>query len=161
MQVRAADATAVRAALAVLREHGSAGGDIPVGAVVIGPSGAVIGQGWNRRADSNDPTAHAEIVALREAARHLQSWRLQGCVLAATLEPCPMCAGAATAARIDRVVFGAWNPDYGAAGSLFDLLRDRRLPHRCEVVGGVLSEECRGPLEDFFALRRAAAQSES
>jgi tRNA(adenine34) deaminase len=155
VQIRAPDAAAVRTALDVLREHGSSGGDIPVGAVVIGPDGGVIGQGWNQRTDTADPTAHAEIVALRNAAHRLHSWRLTGCTLAITLEPCPMCAGAAAAARIDRVVFGAWNPDYGAAGSLFDLLRDPRLPHRCEVVGGVLGEECRAPIEAFFAQRRA------
>ena len=154
MHVRASDAAAVRAALEVVRRHGSSGTDIPVGAIVLGRHGEVIGRGWNQRTGTHDPTAHAEIVALREAAERLRSWRLTGCTLAITLEPCPMCAGAAAAARIDRVVFGAWNPEYGAAGSLFDLLRDPRLPHRCEVVGGVLADECRAPIEAFFAQRR-------
>jgi tRNA(adenine34) deaminase len=154
MHVRASDVAAVREALAVLQEHGSTGSDIPVGAVLMGPDGTVLGRGWNQRATSNDPTAHAEVVALREASARLRTWRLTGCTLAVTLEPCPMCAGAAAAARVGRVVFGAWNPDYGAAGSLFDLLRDQRLPHRCEVVGGVLTRQCRAPIEDFFARRR-------
>ena len=154
MRILARDEAAVRTALAVLAEHGCQSPDIPVGAVVLDPAGDVIGRGWNRRTQTGDPTDHAEVVALREAARALGSWRLLGCALAVTLEPCPMCAGAAAAARIGRVVFGAWNPDYGAAGSLFDLLRDPRLPHRCEVVGGVLAEECRAPVDDFFAERR-------
>jgi len=144
----------VGAALQVLRREQPGQEDIPVGAVVLDEAGTIIGTGWNRRASSHDPTAHAEINALREAGANRGGWRLSGCTLAVTLEPCPMCAGAAAASRISRVVFGAWNPDYGAAGSLFDLLRDPRLPHRCEVVGGVLEEECRGWLADFFASRR-------
>jgi tRNA(adenine34) deaminase len=154
MQVTPAHKAAVRAALEVLAQHGSGGEDIPVGAVVLDQQGRVIGRGWNLRSATSDPTAHAEIVALREAAAALGNWRLSGCTLAVTLEPCPMCAGAAAAARVTRVVFGAWNPDYGAAGSLVDLLRDPRLPHRCEVVGGVLVQECRAPLDAFFAARR-------
>ena len=146
------DEAAVRAALEVLRAKGSGGEDIPVGAVVIDSGGAVIATGWNRRALDFDPTAHAEVVALRAAARSAGTWRLSGCTLAVTLEPCPMCAGAAGAARVARVVFGAWNPDYGAAGSLFDALRDPRLPHRCEVVGGVLEEECAEPLTALLPL---------
>ena len=154
MHVKASDITAVRLALAVLQEHGSTGSDIPVGAVVLDTEGTVLGRGWNQRAANDDPTAHAEVVALREAGQRRRSWRLAGCTLAVTLEPCPMCAGAAAAARVERVVFGAWNPDYGAAGSLVDLLRDPRLPHRCEVVAGVLEEQCRAPIEEFFARRR-------
>ncbi len=144
----------MRTALGVLAEHGSDAADIPVAAVVLDAAGAVIGRGWNQRALRHDPTAHAEVVALREAAAALATWRLDGCTLAVTLEPCPMCAGAAGAARVSRVVFGAWNADYGAAGSHFDLLRDPRLPHRCEVVGGVLEAECRAALQTFFAERR-------
>jgi tRNA(adenine34) deaminase len=161
MHVKSSDAAAVRSALAVLQEHGSTGSDIPVGAVVLDDEGVVLGRGWNQRAASNDPTAHAEVVALREAAERRGSWRLTGCTLAVTLEPCPMCAGAAAAARVERVVFGAWNPDYGAAGSLFDLLRDPRLPHRCEVVAGVLEAQCRAPIEDFFARRRIGSPPRS
>lgn len=149
-----ADEAAVRAALGVLAQHAAGGEDIPVGAVVLDPTGTVIGRGWNQRTILRDPTAHAEVCAMREAARALGTWRLSGCTLAVTLEPCPMCAGAAAAARLDRVVFGAWNPDYGAAGSLFDLLRDPRLPHRCEVVAGVLEQQCQQPLGDFFRARR-------
>ena len=155
MRVQPRDEAAVRHALAVLAEHQAESLDIPVGAVVLDSAGAILGRGWNLRTTTNDPTAHAEIVAMREAARTIGSWRLSGCTLAVTLEPCPMCAGAASSARVDRVVFGAWNPDYGAAGSMFDLLRDPRLPNRCEVVGGVLEEACRGPLLDFFESRRA------
>jgi len=157
MRVTTADQAAVQAALNVLREHGSTGEDIPVGAVVLNAEGHLLGIGWNQRTGRHDPTAHAEIIAIRQAAQALGSWRLSDCTLAITLEPCPMCAGAAAAARISRVVFGAWNPDYGAAGSLFDLLRDPRLPHRCEVVGGVLAEQCQAPITAFFAERRSAA----
>ena len=154
MHVTAADESAVRAALQVLGAEPPGPEDIPVGAVVLDEHGAVIGSGRNERAATQDPTAHAEINALRQAASARSSWRLGGCTLAVTLEPCPMCAGAAAAARVSRVVFGAWNLDYGAAGSLFDVLRDPRLPHRCEVVGGVLEDECRGELAAFFAERR-------
>ena len=148
----------MRAALAVLHDHRGDLGDIPVGAVVLDPEGLIIGSGWNQRAATNDPTAHAEIVALREAAARIGAWRLTGCTLAVTLEPYPMCAGAAAAARVTRIVFGAWNPYYGAAGSLFDVVRDPRLPHRCEVVGGVMAEQCRIPITAFFAERRSSAK---
>lgn len=150
MHVTPGDAAAVRLALELLRGED----DIPVGAVVLDSAGAVIGRGWNQRTTTADPTAHAEIVAMRQAAGSLGRWRLTGCTLAVTLEPCPMCAGAAVSARIARVVFGAWNADYGAAGSYVDLLRDPRLPHRCEVVGGVLEAECQAPIAAFFASRR-------
>ncbi len=154
MHVRPTDEAAVRAALAVLDGRSADGDDIPVGAVVLDGGGAVLATGWNQRTSLHDPTAHAEIVAVRGAAAVKQTWRLSDCTLAVTLEPCPMCAGAAAAARIGRVVFGAWNPEYGAAGSAFDLLRDPRLPYRCEVVGGVLADECRIPITAFFARRR-------
>jgi tRNA(adenine34) deaminase len=129
---------------------------VPIGAVVLDPAGEVIGVGSNEREATHDPTAHAEVVALRAAAARLGTWRLDGCTLAVTLEPCPMCAGAAWLSRVERVVFGAWNAEYGAAGSLWDVVRDRRLNHRPEVVSGVLAEECAGLLAEFFAARRTA-----
>jgi len=153
--VRSEDVEAVRRALDLARAAG-AHGEVPIGAVVIAPDGAVIGSGSNEREATHDPTAHAEVVALREAAARLGDWRLAGCTLAVTLEPCPMCAGAAWLARVDRVVFGAWNPEYGAAGSLWDVLRDGRLNHRPEVVPGVLADECTAVLIEFFAGRRDA-----
>lgn len=129
-------------------------GDVPVGAVVLDPTGQVIGRGHNDRERRRDPTAHAEVLALRGAAVVLGSWRLEGCTLAVTLEPCTMCAGAAVLARIARVVYGAVDPKAGAAGSLWDVLRDRRLNHRPEVVGGVLAQECGELLIEFFAAHR-------
>lgn len=129
-------------------------GDVPVGAVVLDPSGAVIGEGWNLREVDADPTAHAEVVALRAAARHTGSWRLEDCTLVVTLEPCPMCAGAAMLARISRIVLGAWDPKLGATGSVWDVVRDRRATHRIEVVGGVLETEASRLLLDFFEARR-------
>src|SRR5215469_7471370 len=130
----------------------AAGGsvDVPVGAVVYGPGGAELAAAGNAREATGDPTAHAEIVALREAARRLGTWRLTGCTLVVTLEPCTMCAGALVLARIDTLVFGAWEPKTGAVGSLWDVVRDRRLNHRPEVVGGVLEQECAALLADFF-----------
>jgi tRNA(adenine34) deaminase len=125
-------------------------GDVPVGAVVLGPDGAVLGLGRNEREATGDPTAHAEVVAIREAARAVGEWRLSGCTLAVTLEPCTMCAGAIVLARLERVVYGAVDEKAGAAGSLWDVVRDRRLNHRPEVVSGVLAEECGKPLTDFF-----------
>ena len=129
-------------------------GDVPVGAVVLDPAGTVIGEGRNLREVENDPTAHAEVVALREAARHTRSWRLDDCTLVVTLEPCPMCAGAAMLARISRIVLGAWDPKLGATGSVWDVVRDRRATHRIEVVGGVLETESSRVLLDFFGERR-------
>ena len=129
-------------------------GDVPVGAVVLDPAGTVIGEGRNLREVDNDPTAHAEVVALREAARHTGSWRLDGCTLVVTLEPCPMCAGAAMLARISRIVLGAWDPKLGATGSVWDVVRDRRATHRIEVVGGVLETAASRQLLDFFGERR-------
>jgi len=128
--------------------------DVPIGAVVLDSTGTVIGTGFNRREADADPTAHAEVLALRAAAAARGEWRLDGCTLVVTLEPCTMCAGAAVLARVDRVVFGAYDPKAGAAGSLFDVVRDRRLNHRPEVVGGVRADECAGLLDEFFAEHR-------
>src|SRR5580658_6591829 len=128
--------------------------EVPVGAVVLDPAGAVAGAGRNRQEADSDPTAHAEVVAIRQAAAARGNWRLDGCTLVVTLEPCTMCAGAMTAARVDRLVYGAADPRAGAAGSLWDVLRDRRLPHRAEVIGGVLEDECAALLREFFARRR-------
>ena len=132
----------------------SASGEVPVGAVVLDGAGAVAGAGHNRQEADRDPTAHAEIVAIRQAAMSRRRWRLDGCTLVVTLEPCTMCAGAVTAARLDRLVYGAADPRAGAAGSLWDVLRDRRLAPRVEVIGGVLEEECADLLREFFARRR-------
>jgi tRNA(adenine34) deaminase len=129
-------------------------GDVPIGAVVVDAGGQVVGRGRNRREADQDPTAHAEVLALREAARTTGTWRLTGCTLVVTLEPCTMCAGALVLARVDRLVFGAWNDEMGAVGSLWDVVRDRRLNHRPEVVGGVLAEESSALLESFFAGHR-------
>lgn len=128
--------------------------DVPIGAVVLGPDGAVIARGHNVREELADPTGHAEIVALRAAAAARGEWRLEGCTLVVTLEPCTMCAGAAVLSRVDRVVFGAFDEKAGAAGSLWDVVRDRRLNHRPEVIGGVLAEESTAMLAEFFAHQR-------
>jgi tRNA(adenine34) deaminase len=130
--------------------------DVPVGAVLLGGSGAVIARGRNRREATGDPTAHAEIEAIRAAGLALGGWRLDGCTLVVTLEPCTMCAGAVVLSRLARLVYGAPDPKAGAAGSLWDVLRDRRLGHMPEVIGGVLAEDCGALLRDFFAARRAA-----
>lgn len=132
-------------------------GDVPVGAVVLDSLGRIIGQGWNRREADHDPSAHAEIVAMREAGARLSRWNLVGCTLVVTLEPCTMCAGAAVQARLDRVVFGAWDPKAGAAGSVRDVLRDSRLNHQVEVIGGILEEEATIQLRAFFDERRTPA----
>jgi tRNA(adenine34) deaminase len=134
---------------------GAAGSaDVPVGAVVYGPDGTELATGYNQREATRDPTAHAEIVALRAAAARLGTWRLDGCVLVVTLEPCTMCAGALVLARIATLVFGAWEPKTGAAGSLWDVVRDRRLTHRPEVYAGVLEAESAALLRDFFEDQR-------
>lgn len=146
-------AGAMRRALELASRAGREG-DVPVGAVVLDPAGEVIGEGRNLREVDTDPTAHAEVVALRAAARHTGSWRLEGCTLVVTLEPCPMCAGAAMLARIGRIVLGAWDPKLGATGSVWDVVRDRRATHRIEVVGGVLEEDASRLLLDFFGERR-------
>lgn len=129
-------------------------GDVPVGAVVIDSVGRIIGRGWNCREAEHDPCGHAEIVALREAGKRLNRWNLIGCTLVVTLEPCTMCAGAIVSSRVDRVVFGAWDPKAGAAGSLRDVLRDSRLNHQVEVVPGVLAQEATVQLRAFFETRR-------
>jgi tRNA(adenine34) deaminase len=133
-----------------------AGGDtdVPVGAVILDSAGAIVAAARNRREADRDPTAHAEIVAMRQAAAARGNWRLDSCTVVVTLEPCTMCAGAMTAARVGRLVYGAADPRAGAVGSLWDVLRDRRLPHRVEVIGGVLEDECAALLREFFGRRR-------
>lgn len=126
-------------------------GDVPVGAIIYGPDGAVLGRGVNRREADRDPLAHAEVLAIREALSHdLDGWRLTDCTLVVTLEPCTMCAGALVGARIGRIVFGAYEPKTGAVGSVFDVVRDPHVLHRIEVQGGVLEEECQELLRGFF-----------
>lgn len=149
-----ADEALVRAALEVAK-RARATGDVPIGALVLAPDGTELAAACNAREAVGDPTAHAEILALREAAtRHGDGWRLTGCTLVVTVEPCTMCAGALVLARVARVVFGAWEPRTGAVGSLWDVVRDRRLTHRPEVVGGVLADECAALLDEFFAEHR-------
>ena len=131
-----------------------ADGDVPVGAVVVDPAGLVIGRGRNTRERDGDPTGHAEVVAIREAASAVGEWRLEGCTLVVTLEPCTMCAGAVVASRLDRLVFGAFDDKAGAVGSLWDVVRDRRLNHRPEVVSGVRADESASLLRGFFATHR-------
>jgi tRNA(adenine34) deaminase len=143
----------MRRALA-LADEASVAGEVPVGAVVVDAAGRVRGEGRNLREATHDPTAHAEVVALRQAAESLGTWHLAGCTLVVTLEPCVMCAGAVLQARVPRVVFGAWDAKAGAAGSMYDVLRDRRLPHRVEVVGGVAEREASALLQSFFDVRR-------
>ena len=130
------------------------GGDVPVGALVLDDVANVLAEAVNEREVTHDPTGHAEVLALRAAGAALGSWRLDGCTLVVTLEPCTMCAGAAVLARVDRIVFGAWDPQRGAVGSLWDVVRDRRLNHRPEVVPGVREQECGALLDEFFATRR-------
>ena len=143
----------MRQALLAAREAGLRG-DVPVGAVILGPDGSPIGMGSNERELTGDPTAHAEVVAIRRAAEALGQWRLTGCTLVVTLEPCTMCAGAIVAARIDHLVFGAFDDKAGAVTSLFDVLRDPRLNHRPRVTSGVLEVDCAALLEEFFEGRR-------
>ena len=135
----------------------AASADVPVGAVVVDADGEVLGVGCNARELTRDPTAHAEVLALRAAAAAVGNWRLAGCTLVVTLEPCTMCAGALVLARVSRVVFGATDAKAGAVGSLWDVVRDRRLNHRPEVVGGVLAEECGELLRAFFEGRRGVS----
>ena len=146
-------APAMRLALAEA-EAALVTGDVPVGAVVLDPDGTVVGRGRNLREADGDPTAHAEIVALRQAAKARGTWRLDGCTLVVTLEPCTMCAGALVLARVGRLVFGAYDAKAGAVSSLWDVVRDRRLNHRPEVVPGVLAAESTVLLDDFFAAQR-------
>ena len=128
--------------------------DVPVGAVILNADGDLISTGNNQRELLNDPTAHAEIVAIRHAAKALGNWRLDGCSIIVTLEPCAMCAGAITQSRISKVVFGAWDEKAGASGSVWDLLRDPRALHKVEVASGVLEEECSAMLKEFFSEQR-------
>lgn len=137
-----------------IAEAQAAGADVPIGAVVLDEDGVVIGRGRNRREATGDPTAHAEVVALRAAGQARGSWRLDGCSLVVTLEPCTMCAGAVLAARLARLVYGARDPRAGAAGSVWDVLHDPRLGQPVEVVGGVLADDCAALLRDFFDQRR-------
>ena len=152
MNPSSADLHAIGLALEVARA--APADEVPIGAVVLDPAGRVLGRGFNERETRADPTAHAEVVALRQAGAALGSWQLVDCTLAVTLEPCTMCAGAIVLARVARLVFGAWDPKAGAVGSLWDVVRDRRLNHRPEVVGGVRAAECGALLEEFFAARR-------
>lgn len=134
----------------VIARSAFATGDVPVGAIVINKDGVVIGKGSNERQANNDPTAHAEVVAIRNAAARLQNSRLDGCTLIVTLEPCAMCAGAIAQSRISKVVFGAWDEKAGAVGSVWDVLRDPRSIFKVEVQGGVLEKECAALLTEFF-----------
>lgn len=131
-----------------------ASSDVPIGAIVIDQSGEIIGTGANRRELDSDPSAHAEIVAMRAAAKKLKNWRLDGCSVVVTLEPCAMCAGAIAQSRIKTLIFGAWDEKAGAVGSVWDVLRDPRSPHRTEVISGILESECVALLGDFFKSQR-------
>ncbi|AKS31178.1 nucleoside deaminase [Mycolicibacterium goodii] len=143
----------IRAALQAARTAGPR--DVPIGAVVYAADGTELARAVNVREATGDPAGHAEIVAMRAAAEVLgDGWRLEGTTLAVTVEPCTMCAGALVLARVSRLVFGAWEPKTGAVGSLWDVVRDRRLNHRPEVIGGVLADECAALLEEFFARQR-------
>jgi len=150
-----ADERAMQMALAEGRA-GAEAGEIPIGALVLDADGRVVARAHNQRESLADPTAHAEVLALRAAAHERGAWRLDGCTLVVTLEPCPMCAGAVVMSRVSRVVFGAWNDEYGAAGSRWDLVRDRRLNHRAEVIGGVLADECGAMVRGFLSQTREA-----
>ncbi|MFB6719745.1 nucleoside deaminase [Kribbella sp. NPDC056345] len=129
--------------------------DVPIGALVVDASGEVIGRGHNERETTGDPTAHAEVLALRAAARHVGEWRLTGCTLVVTLEPCTMCAGAIVLSRVERLIFAAYDEKAGAVGSLWDVVRDRRLNHRPEVFGGVMADVAGARLRDFFSGHRS------
>ena len=149
-----ADLALVRRAVEVARDA-VATGDIPIGAVLVSAEGIELAAACNAREATGDATAHAELLALRAGSVRLaQGWRLSGCTLAVTVEPCTMCAGALVAARVDRLVFGAWEPKTGAVGSLWDVVRDRRLNHRLEVIGGVLADECAALVTGFMRQRR-------
>ena len=147
------DDALIRAALDTARAAGPR--DVPIGAIIVAADGSLLSSAANAREELGDPTAHAEILALRAAALSLgDGWRLEGATLAVTVEPCTMCAGALVMARVARLVFGAWEPKTGAVGSLWDVVRDRRLTHRPQVRGGVLADECARLLEEFFARQR-------
>jgi len=138
-----------------LAREAAASDEVPVGAIVVNPQGMIIGRGFNQPIGHRDPTAHAEVLALRNAAQYLKNYRLPGCTLYVTLEPCAMCAGAMLHARLARVVFGAADPKSGVAGSVIDLFAEGRLNHHTEIIGGVLAEECGALLSGFFAARRS------
>ena len=148
----------IEEAMRVAIEHAKiasvASKDVPVGAVILNANGDLISTGNNQRELLNDPTAHAEIIAIRNAATALGNWRLDGCIIVVTLEPCAMCAGAIAQSRISKVVFGAWDEKAGASGSVWDLLRDPRALHKVEVTSGVLEEECAAMLKEFFSEQR-------
>ena len=131
-----------------------ASNDVPIGAIVIDPNGKVIGTGANRREIDEDPSSHAEIVAMREAGKNIKNWRLDGCTIVVTLEPCAMCAGAIAQSRVKTLIFGAWDEKAGAVGSVWDILRDPRSPHRTEVISGILEKECALILAQFFKTQR-------
>ena len=131
-----------------------ASNDVPIGALVLNSNGEVISTGANRREVDNDPSAHAEVVAMREAGRKLNNWRLDGCTVVVTLEPCAMCAGAIAQSRVKTLIFGAWDEKAGAVGSIWDVLRDPRSPHRTEVISGILEKECADILAQFFKTQR-------
>ncbi len=155
MNQREPDVAFMREALAMAAKAGTIG-EVPVGAIVV-KDGLIVGRGWNQPISAHDPTGHAEIRALRDAATHLDNYRLSGCELYVTLEPCTMCAGAIMHARISRLVFGATDPKTGACGSVVDLFGEPRLNHHCSVAGGLLAAECGGLLSDFFISRRSHA----
>lgn len=141
--------------------HAASWGDVPIGAVVLDSSGRVISRAANERELTGDPTAHAEVLALRRAATELGAWRLDDCTLVVTLEPCTMCAGALTQARIGRVVFGAFDEKAGAVSSRWDVVRDPRLPHRADVISGILAADSQALLTEFFADKRNSGQTQS
>ena len=143
----------MREAIAAARTA-SAAGDVPIGAVLLDADGSVVASAANEREQAHDPTAHAEVLVLRRRAAELGTWHLEGHTLVVTLEPCTMCAGASVLSRVDRIVFGAYDPKAGAVGSLWDVVRDRRLNHRPEVVAGVSADECGALIADFFGQRR-------
>lgn len=145
---------AMAKAIELARAAASASGDVPVGAIILNKNGEVISTGANQRELSNNPTAHAEIIAIQKAASALGNWRLDGCTLVVTLEPCSMCAGAIAQSRIPRLVFGAWDEKAGAVGSQWDLLRDPRQLHKPEVISGVLADQCAKLLGEFFQEKR-------
>jgi len=155
-RTRPGDVDYMRRALTLARAA-EAAGEVPVGALVVAADGRIVGEGWNQPIAAHDPTAHAEILALRAAGRASGSYRLGGATLYVTLEPCPMCLAAMVHARVARLVFGAWDPRQGAAGSAFDLTRSRSLNHAVDAFGGVLADECGALLKQFFARRRAPA----
>lgn len=155
MNQREHDVAFMREALAMAAKAGTIG-EVPVGAIVV-KDGLIVGRGWNQPISAHDPTGHAEIRALRDAATHLDNYRLSGCELYVTLEPCTMCAGAIMHARISRLVFGATDPKTGVCGSVVDLFGEPRLNHHCSVAGGLLAAECGGLLSDFFISRRSHA----